>query len=135
MRTAAALTAALLALSGCSALREASEEATSFDSVYALRDAVEAYGYTCDEWEAIPDSLVADEAALCDFGVFLSIHRDASQLQYMINTVTAGENQEGVSFATGPNWSVTCHGVPPDQTLCSDLAEEFRGDYHEFPAE
>lgn len=143
MRTAALLTVALLAASGCgnepagTVDSEPSEAATTptgpmtFDSVYDLREGVEAYGFDCTDWSINSETLNAVERAQCTSSVNFGIHADATEVQLSIETIADLMTSIGseVHFATGPNWSVLCG---EDETLCSNLADEFGGDLQSF---
>jgi len=143
MRIAVLFIGALLAVSGCGTEpsdtvdSEPSEAATTpagpitFDSVYDLREEVEAYGFECTEWSINSETLNAIERAQCTSSVNFGIHEDATEVQLSIETIAELMTSIGseMHFATGPNWSVLCG---EDETLCSGLAEEFGGDLQSF---
>jgi hypothetical protein len=117
MRTAALFIGALLATSGCGTEpsdtinSESSEAATmpvgpmTFDSVYDLREAVEAYGFGCTDWSISSETLNAIERAQCTSSVNFGIHGDATEVQLSIETIAGLMTSIGseVHFATGPN--------------------------------
>jgi len=95
---------------------------TRYESVFDIRERIEASGFTCTSWEIRGPNDYTVESADCTDAVVIAIHENASQAQAQIDLraqLLGGIGGSRSVTLLGPNWSVNCGG---DEGLCEELA-------------
>ena len=125
-KLAATLLAVALITTACGA---GVEQNVRYDSVFDLRDAIEATGYECDTFEIRSGaSSQARESAECSDAVLLTIFDNATDAKAAAEStaeIVTGIIGLNSVHLIGPNWSINCGD---EQSTCEDFQDSLGGE-------